>query len=741
MTISKFTRKICAVAIAAVMAASGCLTVSAAEKSSYIRGTFTFSPHNSTHDLKDTYIYSDRFFDGSAYEADHHLAIASMILASTSISSEDVDYPDKSRNLRDFLDQIGFKNIQVNQDYKEKMQMNSMGAAAAYKELDSKTVLLAIVPRSAAYEAEWGGNFNVGESGLHAGFKTGRDIVLDFAKQYVAENKSVFEGKTVKVWTAGYSRGAGVANLTGAALVEDPKGYIGLTVKPENVYDYAFGTPLTASTELGTGDSKYNNIHNYVSDYDPVSMLPFAQWGFGHYGEDVALDVHNAETKAKMLEYLKNTNSAVYDVYTTSEDPDNYQAMTVGVTDSGSIGIVPDTTRSITQKEALTNLSGYLTGTAIKTRAVYAEEYQGAVTEAASLLIGGADEDVAKFMQGAVSCKSIKPLAVMLFFYSWVEQYVDQTTAVSETTTLSDDWKDKVMLPEPVTGEEDKTGNDTADKILGSDEYKDIYEAATSENLAEQAAQYGIDIDSIKTYGDLLDLYKQIAGKLMKDVLTDGLKAMGYSDDAAAKHSLIQGNNPTALSVVAAQVLFGTTDKLTIEGAVNKVKNAATLLGNSSYMRVHNNEVILSWLRAMDKDPIDDDTSDAPVSYTIKGADKWTKGSKDGLKLTADSGVITGVRIDGTKTDKYTIGKDKRSVVLKASLLETLSTGKHTVTVLFEDGEGTHDFRIVEAGKTTDTSENVKTGDTTDMTLWLILMAAAAAGAAAVYGVRRRTGR
>ena len=62
--------------------------------------------------------------------------------------------------------------------------------------------------------------------------------------------------------------------------------------------------------------------------------------------------------------------------------------------------------------------------------------------------------------------------------------------------------------------------------------------------------------------------------------------------------------------MVAAQVLFGTTDKLTIEGAVNKVKNAATLLGNSSYMRVHNNEVILSWLRAMDTDPISDDATD-----------------------------------------------------------------------------------------------------------------------------------
>ena len=84
-----------------------------------------------------------------------------------------------------------------------------------------------------------------------------------------------------------------------------------------------------------------------------------------------------------------------------------------------------------------------------------------------------------------------------------------------------------------------------------------------------------------------------------------------YSAKAAeARKTTRKGNNPAALSVVAAQVLFGTTDKLTIEGAVNKVKNAATLLGNSSYMRVHNNEVILSWLRAMDTDPISDNATD-----------------------------------------------------------------------------------------------------------------------------------
>ena len=43
--------------------------------------------------------------------------------------------------------------------------------------------------------------------------------------------------------------------------------------------------------------------------------------------------------------------------------------------------------------------------------------------------------------------------------------------------------------------------------------------------------------------------------------------------------------------------------------AINKVKTALTVVGNSSYMRVHNNEVILSWLRAMDTDPIPEETT------------------------------------------------------------------------------------------------------------------------------------
>lgn len=737
--IKHLAKKICAVTVAAGLAMGSCLPAAAADNA-YITGTFTFGAHDSTQDRTDSYIYTDQFFANSAYETDLHLAIISMQMASASISSLDVDYPQKSKNIQNFLTQIGFQNIEVNQYYQEKMQKNSMGAAVGYKDLGD-TVLLAIVPRSAGYEQEWGGNFTVGDSGLHAGFQAGRDIVLNFAKEYVSNHSDVFAGKTVKVWTAGYSRGAAVANLIGGALVDDSNGYIGLDVQPENIYDYTFGTPLTASTDMNPRAEQYNNIHNYYADYDPVAMAPLAAWGFDRYGKDEALDVHNADTKTKMLENLSQLNDTVYQAYTTTDDPDNYQAMTLGE----NFSVVPDTSRSITQREFLLDRIGYLTKTTIPDRSTYANDYEQAISAATALMIGEDDNTVAAFKNGAASSTSIKPLGVMLFLYNWVDQYV-QTKGPD--TPIEDNWKEVIPTPEG-EGEGSATGNETVDNFLGSDTYQEIYGQVTSD---EVLSQY-----QATTYGDLLKAYRMIAGAYMEQVLRSGLQAIGLTGDALEQHALLQNNVPEALSVVAAQALFGTEDTIGLNAIVNKLNNAATFIGNSSYMRVHNNEVILSWLRAMDNDPID--PTQQPVTYQITGADKWTKGSQDGLGLQATAGTITGIKVDGQETaaDQYVIGADGRSVVLNASMLETLALGNHNVTVLFTDGEGSHDFQIVEAVKQDppkkeqpkqnvtkakdtkkDTKKAPKTGDETNVTLWGMLAVVFAAGVVTTLEVRRR---
>ena len=678
----RFTKRMGAALLAAGLGATQCVPAMAAD--SYIQGTFTFGAHDNEKDLTDSYIYTDAYFNNSAYNTDHHLAIMSMIMASASISSSDVDYPEKSRNIQDLLTQIGFQNVEVNQYYKEQMQQNTMGACVAYKDLGD-SVLLAVVPRSAGYEREWGGNFNVGASGLHEGFRTGRDIVLGFAKDYVNNHKDAFQGKTVKVWTMGYSRGAAVANLIGGALTDDPAGYIGVDVKPENIYDYTFGTPETTPSEMNPRAEKYNHIHNYFADYDPVTMAPLAAWGFDRYGKDEALDVHNAETKAKMLEYLAKTNPIVYSNYTSTEsieDPDHFTAMTLGA----GLSIVPDTTRTVTQKDFLEERLDYLVRKAVPDRATYATDYQPAFTAAVSMMLGEEDEVADAFKQGAAASTYAKPALVMMFFYDWVEEYADQN---GEETQLPENWEEEI-LPDPVSTEEgNSTGNETADTFLGSEEYKEAYDQAMSINLSDQY--------DMETYGDVTKVYKEMLISYTSQMLADGLRATGISEEEVKAHPMLQGNVPAALSEAMAKALFGTDDEISIAGIVSKVNTAATFIGNSSYMRVHNNEVILSWLRAMDKDPIQ-----VPEQDPAKDPEK---------------------KEDGTGET------DKKEEVAGDTPTETTPTTAQT--------KPTATDKTAKEIKT----KAAKTGDTAAVGVWAAVAAIAVAGIGITLYLRRRKGK
>lgn len=66
---------------------------------------------------------------------------------------------------------------------------------------------------------------------------------------------------------------------------------------------------------------------------------------------------------------------------------------------------------------------------------------------------------------------------------------------------------------------------------------------------------------------------------------------------------------------------------------------------------------------------------------------------------------FTGVKVDGTLigNDKYTAVSGSTVVTLKKDYLETLSVGKHTLTVVYTDGECTTEFEIKAASATEDT--------------------------------------
>ena len=103
---------------------------------------------------------------------------------------------------------------------------------------------------------------------------------------------------------------------------------------------------------------------------------------------------------------------------------------------------------------------------------------------------------------------------------------------------------------------------------------------------------------------------------------------------------------------------------------------------------------------------------------------------------------FTGVKVDGTKidADKYTAVSGSTIVNLKKEYLETLSVGKHTLTVVYTDGECSTEFEIKAAStakkdttdkenkssKSTaaklDNAKTPKTGDSSNILLWFTLL-------------------
>ena len=129
----------------------------------------------------------------------------------------------------------------------------------------------------------------------------------------------------------------------------------------------------------------------------------------------------------------------------------------------------------------------------------------------------------------------------------------------------------------------------------------------------------------------------------------------------------------------------------------------------------------------------------APVEITytvVSGGDSsWTKGSEDAVEIVVkrspDDSVcfshFTEVKVDGEALsgDAYSAKAGSTVVTLPASTLETWKTGKHTVTVVFDDGEAETTLTVRGRGLLAP-----KTGDGGLTPFWVLLMALGAGGIA-----------
>lgn len=97
-----------------------------------------------------------------------------------------------------------------------------------------------------------------------------------------------------------------------------------------------------------------------------------------------------------------------------------------------------------------------------------------------------------------------------------------------------------------------------------------------------------------------------------------------------------------------------------------------------------------------------------PVYNFLEGADSSWKQNSDGtltFRVNGDFAKFTGVKVDGTLIDakNYTAVSGSTVITLKTDYLGTLTSGKHTITVVYTDGECDAKFEVKKA-----TSEQTK---------------------------------
>ena len=140
------------------------------------------------------------------------------------------------------------------------------------------------------------------------------------------------------------------------------------------------------------------------------------------------------------------------------------------------------------------------------------------------------------------------------------------------------------------------------------------------------------------------------------------------------------------------------------------------------------------------------------VSYKVTdgGGTIWTKGSNKNVSVTVkrspdDSSCFshfTGVQIDGKDlaAGDYEAKAGSTVVTLKAVTLEKLSSGRHTITLVFDDGS-VNTRIIVKVGSGSGNGSAVRTGDVS-MGIWFALLGGSILGlcgvAAAAVVLRRR---
>ena len=233
--------------------------------------------------------WDDAWFNTSSYTYNHDLATTAAVLSAAAYEESYVEETLRVGLGFDAYDRV--EHHPSGNDYGD--NYDQVGYSIETRMTGNGVPIIAIVIRGTPGNGEWLSNLNIADtlkgSGqeTHEGFGAASLQVLRAFRKYVYDNG--IDLNKARVLITGHSRGAAVANILGARLVDGrANSESNGSLAPEHIYDFTFESPTT-SLAAEVSDQRYANIFNIVNPEDVVTRVPLVEWGYGRYGNDLVL--------------------------------------------------------------------------------------------------------------------------------------------------------------------------------------------------------------------------------------------------------------------------------------------------------------------------------------------------------------------------------------------------------------------------------------------------------------------
>lgn len=275
--------------------------------------------------------WDDVWFNTSSYTYNHDLATTAAVLAAAAYDESFV-----KKTLREQLGFNAFDSVEYHPEGKDyNGDYDQVGYSIETRMTSNGVPIIAVIVRGTPGNGEWLSNLNVADTlqnsdqETHEGFKAGALQVLRALRSYVFDNGIDLD--EARVLIAGHSRGAAVSNILGARLDDGLTTDAG-TLSPDNVYTFTFESP-NATRASNRSDAKYGNIFNIVNPEDVVIKVPLGEWGYGRYGNDLALPSRSNTLRGDYKTQLAKMNT----YFERFSDGEKYRGYLTGSVTASSI--------------------------------------------------------------------------------------------------------------------------------------------------------------------------------------------------------------------------------------------------------------------------------------------------------------------------------------------------------------------------------------------------------------------